>query len=59
MMQMCKCKQFGWENAGGQNKKDGWAARLTGRPKRSDDDLMGADDDLMGAALGFWMGLQN
>ncbi len=46
------CKQFRWENAGGQNKEDGWAARLTGRLKRS-------DDDLMGAALGFWMGAQN
>jgi hypothetical protein len=46
------CKQFGWENAGGQNKEDGWAARLTGRLKRS-------DDDLMGAALGFWMGAKN
>ena len=50
MMRMCK--QFGWENAGGQNKEYGWAARLTGRLKRS-------DDDLMGAALGFWMGAQN
>lgn len=45
------CRTFGWDKAFGKRKEDGWAAGLTGRRERK-------DEDFFDAALGFWMGCQ-
>ena len=45
------CQHYGWERAYGKSKQKGWAAELTGRSDR-------LDEDLLEAALGFWLGSQ-
>ena len=45
------CRTFGWDKAFGKGKEGGWAADLTGRGGRK-------DEDLFDAALGFWTGCQ-
>ena len=45
------CDNYGWSSAVGRKKQDGWAAYLTGRRERR-------DDDMFDAALGFWLSAQ-